>query len=51
MSVLLMDLGAGMARFISVVICFDTFCVSSPNESGGTVGFGSYKREIISPVT
>ena len=50
MSVVLVDLGAGMARLSSVVICFNEFCVSPLNESEGTVDFGSTKREIMSAI-
>ena len=47
MIVVLMGFGTGMARLRSVAICFTAFCVSSPNERDGTVGFGSAKREIM----
>ena len=50
MSVVLMDFGTGIARFRSVSICFTGFFVSSPNESEGTVGFGSSKRAIVSVI-
>ena len=46
----LMACGAGIARLISVAIYFIEFCVSSPNESEGTVGLGSTKGEIIYPI-
>ena len=45
-----MAFGAGMARLRSVVVCFTTLYVSSPNESEGKVGFGSAKRAIMSPI-
>ena len=50
MSGVLMSFGAVMVRLISVVTCFTSFCVSYPNESKGTVGFGSTKGEIVSPI-
>ena len=43
-----MVFGAGIVRLISVAICFIEFCVSYPNESEGTLGFGCTKKEIIS---
>ena len=42
--------GAGIVRLIIFAICFIDFCVSSPNESEGTVGLGSDKRAIIYPI-
>ena len=48
MIVVLMGFGAGMAKLRSVAICFTAFCVSSPNEREGTVGFRSSKIERIS---
>ena len=45
-----MAFGTGMARFRSVAIFFTAFCVSSPNESEVTEGFGSAKGSIISPI-
>ena len=48
MSVVSVYFFAGKARLMSVAICFTVFCVSSPNESVVTVGFGSSKLVIMS---
>ena len=45
-----MACGTGMARLISVTICFISFCVSSPNESEIKLGLGSAKRAIMPPI-
>ena len=45
-----MAFGTGMARFRSVAIFLTAFCLSPPNESDGTVGFGSTKIEILSQI-
>ena len=45
-----MAFGGVMAQLRSVAICFTAFCVSCPNESEGTVGFGSAKIPIMSPI-
>ena len=50
MIVVLMGVGAGMARLRSVAIYFTEFCVSSPNERQGKVGFGSAMRDMISVI-
>ena len=48
--VVLMGFGAGMARLMSVLMCFTKFCISYPNEREITVEFGSSKRGIMSVI-
>ena len=50
MSFISLDFGEVMAWLRIVVICFTEFCLSPPNESEGTVGFGSANRSIISTI-
>ena len=50
MIIVLMGFGAGMARLRSAEIYFTVFCVSSPNEREGIVGFGFEKRDRMSMI-
>ena len=50
MIIVLMGFGAGMAWLSSVAICSTGFCVSSPNEREGIVGFGFEKRDRMSMI-
>ena len=47
MSVVLMDFDTGMLWLKIVAIYITAFCLSSPNKSEGTLGFGSAKILII----